>query len=242
MSTTYTHPERVDGAAVADALFFEWREARWFLRTLLKAVTHYGRKTPSRNECSRPTAKDGSVRNIMRTGFVLIVGAFLPMSAAGQNPAAKTTAIDRVETNHLVATTSVSDEVVTLGTRFSLQLDVSPKPKMHVYAPGQKDYIPISLKLQLSDGFKAHAPVFPKPEKLLFVPLNETQLVYSKPFRIVQDVTVALTPAMRDRAPQSGASLTIQGTMRYQACDDQVCYVPKEIPVTWSARLRGPER
>jgi hypothetical protein len=151
-------------------------------------------------------------------------------------------ALDRVETNHLIATTSVSDDVVAPGTRFSLQLDVFPKPKMHVYAPDQKDYIPISLKLEPSDAFKAHAPVFPKAEKFLFVPLNETQLVYSKPFRIVQDVTVSLTPAMRERARGSGASLTIKATMRYQACDDQVCYVPKEIPVTWTARLRALER
>jgi len=181
----------------------------------------------------------------MRTPLVFIVMALMSVAHAAQKPAAKT-ATDleklRVETSHLVATTSVSDAVVSPGTRFSLQLDVAPKPKMHVYAPDQREYIPISLKLAPDDAFKAHPPVFPTAEKFLFVPLNETQLVYSKPFRIVQDVTVASTPAMRQRARDSGASLTIKGTVRYQACDDQVCYVPKEIPVTWTARLRGLER
>jgi hypothetical protein len=87
-----------------------------------------------------------------------------------------------------------------------------------------------------------HPPKYPNSEKYYFAPLQQTQLVYSKPFRIVQDVTVALTPAMRERARGAGASLTIAGTLRYQACDDAICYVPKEIPVSWTIGLRGLER
>jgi hypothetical protein len=164
--------------------------------------------------------------------------SLLSLTASPTGP----TAGDRIDTPHLVATASVSDAVVAPGTRFSLLLDITPKPKMHVYAPEQKDYIPISVKLEPDEAFKAHAPVFPKAEKFLFVPLKETQLVYSRPFRVVQDVTVALTPAVRERARAAGAALTIKGTLRYQACDDQVCYVPKEVPVTWTAALRGLER
>jgi Thiol:disulfide interchange protein DsbD, N-terminal len=146
---------------------------------------------------------------------------------------------DRIETNHLVAIASVSQPVVAPGTRLSLFLEVTPKPKMHVYAPEQKTYIPISVKLDGGDSFKAHPPVFPKPETFLFVPLNENQLVYSKPFRIVQDVTVASTAAMRARARAADATLTIKATMRYQACDDEVCYVPKEVAVSWTTKLQG---
>ena len=157
-----------------------------------------------------------------------------------QRPASPRASI--VETPHLIATTSASDARVAPGTRFSLLIDIAPKPKMHVYAPAQKDYIPVSISLREDPAARAHPPVFPKAEKYFFAPLKETQLVYSKPFRIVQDVTVALTPAVREQARAAGATLRIDGTLRYQACDDAICYLPKEIPVSWTVRLRGLER
>ena len=109
---------------------------------------------------------------------------------------------------------------------------------MHVYAPEQKELIPISLSLEPDASFKAHRPTFPKAEKYFFEPLKETQLVYSKPFRIVQDVTIAATQATRVLARKNGAALTISGTLRYQACDDQVCYMPQSLPVSWTISLK----
>jgi hypothetical protein len=148
----------------------------------------------------------------------------------------------KVDTRHIVVTPSSSDTAAAPGTRISLFLDVVPKPKMHVYTPEQKELIPISLSLTEDAAFKAHAAKFPKSEKYFFEPLGETQLVYSKPFRIVQDVTIALTPAMRQRARGSGATLTITGTLRYQACDDKVCYMPQEVAVSWTIQLRPLQR
>lgn len=145
------------------------------------------------------------------------------------------------ETAHLSLTTAVSDARVAPGTRVALLVDIKPKPKMHVYAPEQPDVIPVSLKLDSGD-FKAHAPRFPRPEEYFFKPLGETQLVYSKPFRIVQPVTVALTPAVRERARSAGASFAITGTLQYQACDDAICYLPVTVPVSWVVALRPLER
>ena len=71
--------------------------------------------------------------------------------------------------------------------------------------------------------------------------LNETQIVYSKPFRIDQDITLARTPAPRDRAKEDAAAVTIKGTLRYQACDDRICYLPANIPVEWTVRLSPPK-
>jgi cytochrome c biogenesis DsbD-like protein len=133
---------------------------------------------------------------------------------------------DPIETPHLSVKTSAGDRAAAPGARISLFVDVSPKPKMHVYSPGQKDYISIALTLEPNAAFKAHAAVYPAAEKFFFEPLKETQLVYSKPFRIVQDVTLA------SGKRQDGA-LTIKGKLRYQACDDQVCYLPKDLVLTW---------
>lgn len=126
---------------------------------------------------------------------------------------------------------------MTPGTRLSLFVDVTPKPKMHVYAPQQKDYIPVSITLDANPAFTAQPAVFPKPEKFFFAPLEETQLVYSKPFRIVQ--SVLLTSALRTSTAMSGGVLKVTGKIRYQACDDAICYLPKDVPVSWTIRLKS---
>jgi AhpC/TSA family/Disulphide bond corrector protein DsbC len=140
------------------------------------------------------------------------------------------------ETAHLFVAAGASDARVAPGTRLALYLDVTPKPKMHVYAPEQKDVIPVSVKLDAGE-FRIHAPQFPRPETYFFKPLNETQLVYSKPFRIVQEITVALTPVARERARSAG-SIVITGALTYQACDDAICYMPVTVPVTWTVGLK----
>jgi hypothetical protein len=142
------------------------------------------------------------------------------------------------ETAHLVAAASGPAVPVSPGSRVSLVVEVRPKPKMHVYAPGQKDYIPVSLTLEKSADYAAHPPAFPPAEKFLFKALNEMQLVYSKPFRIVSDVTIARTPEVRRKARAAGGTVTVAGTLRYQACDDVICYPPKNVPVKWTILLK----
>jgi hypothetical protein len=145
-------------------------------------------------------------------------------------------AASRTETPHVVVTATVSDGVVTPGTRFSLLIDIVPKPKMHVYSPDQKSYIPVALAIAPNDTLRLHPAVFPPSEKYLFKPLNEEQRVYSRPFTIVQPVTVPVNAATRAQA-RTGAPLTITGTLHYQACDDTVCYRPADIPLTWTVKL-----
>jgi hypothetical protein len=153
---------------------------------------------------------------------------------AGRTPGAAGTV---VETQHVTVTTSSSDELIAPGTRFTLFIDIAPKAKMHVYSPDQKTYIPVALTLEAGQMIKPHAPVFPASESYLFKPLNEQQRVYSTPFRIVQEVTVPVTAATRERA-RAGETLTIAGTLHYQACDDMVCYRPADVPLTWSVKLQ----
>jgi hypothetical protein len=150
---------------------------------------------------------------------------------AGQlSPGQEPGAAARADTPHLTLTTSANKSAVVPGAKLSLWVDVVPKPKMHVYTPEQTDYIPISITLEPDDAFKALPPVFPKGEKYLFAPLNETQIVLSKPFRIVQDLTVKPTAPFGE--------LTIKGTLRYQACDDKVCYMPQSVPLKWAITLK----
>jgi hypothetical protein len=182
------------------------------------------------------------MREILLAGILFAtLGALVPPrgSLLAQGAPVAKVAKPTSETPHLTITTSTAAPRVAPGGRVSLYVDVMPKPRMHVYAPEQEDYIPIRLTLAVDDEtFRVSAPKFPKPEKYFFKPLKETQLVFSKPFRIVQEITVAATSAVRERARAEGASLTIAGTVRYQACDDTICYVPREVPVSWTVGLR----
>jgi DsbC/DsbD-like thiol-disulfide interchange protein len=133
------------------------------------------------------------------------------------------------ETPHLQLKTSASRASAAAGSKVTLQLDVTPKPKMHVYAPGQDGYIPIQLTLTQGTAFTAVKARYPAGEKYVMPALNETQLVYAGPFRITQDIT--LTAA----AP---GTLRVKGSVRYQACDDTICYLPKTVPVEWTLEVR----
>ncbi len=154
----------------------------------------------------------------MRSVFAAIL--LLAFTSPQRQPAASKS----YETGHLTLTTSVGGPVNS--ARRELYLDITPKPRVHVYAPGQAGYITVSLKLDPDPRFSAAAARFPKPETMLFEPLNERQLVYSKPFRVTQPITLA-----SDR--RGNAPLVVTGTLRYQACDDKVCFLPKTVPVEW---------
>jgi hypothetical protein len=143
-----------------------------------------------------------------------------------------------VATDHLRLETSVSDQNVAPGTRFTLVLSVTPNPAMHVYAPPQAQYRAVRLTLEPDPSIVVHPMTFPAGEEYYFEPLDERVLVYSKPFRLLQDVAVALTPELRARAKESGATLTIKGALEYQACDDKMCYLPVRVPVAWTVRLK----
>ncbi len=65
------------------------------------------------------------------------------MLRLGASPAP--VAATKVETPHLDITSYPSDPAVASGNRFSLVLDIVPKPGVHVYAPGAKDYRVIAI-------------------------------------------------------------------------------------------------
>lgn len=144
----------------------------------------------------------------------------------------------RIETDHLEATAYASDQVVTPGNRFSLLFDVTPKPGMHVYAPGDHTYQVIRVRVEAPEFLQLHEPAYPPSEMYHFVPLDETVPVYEAPFRLVQDVTIPMSEETAALAAEPGATLTLEAVLAYQACDDAICYLPAEVPVTWEFTWR----
>jgi DsbC/DsbD-like thiol-disulfide interchange protein len=168
----------------------------------------------------------------MTKWLVVSIGAFMALS---YRPAI--IASEPTTTKHLSVSTSTSTPSVAPGGRVSLVVEVTPKPNMHVYAPGQDDVIPISLTLKPGDATAAKPVQFPPPEKLENKELGETQLVYSRPFRLVQDVTIPSSRSLVKRAASRDPSLALSGVLKYQACDNTICYAPVSVPVTWTVAL-----
>ena len=115
------------------------------------------------------------------------------------------------------------------GEKLVLFVDVTPKPGMHVYAPGNADYIPITVKLNPVPEIKAGKLAYPKSEVMTLA--DEKVSVFQKPFRLTQDVTL-------DKSAKPGSKITVSGTVDYQSCDDKVCYPPESAPVTWTVTVK----
>lgn len=130
---------------------------------------------------------------------------------------------------HAVIQASPAEVYGTAGAKLALFVDVTPKPGIHVYAPGTEFYIPISVKLSTPPEVKAGKLAYPKSEMLTL--LNEKVPVFQKPFRLTQDVTL-------DKAAKKGSTVVVSGTVNYQACDDAVCYPPETAPVSWTVTVK----
>lgn len=147
----------------------------------------------------------------------------------------------KVSSPNVEITSYATDQVAAPGTHFSVVLDITPAPRVHVYAPGVTGYKPIVLTVNARPGLVVRAAQYPKSEDYHFKPLDEHVQVYQKPFRIVQDVMV--DPSAAGQAALKGAtSITIDGTLNYQACDDKVCFNPQTVPLTWTVSLKALDR
>ena len=72
---------------------------------------------------------------------------------------------------------------------------------------------------------------YPTAQDLYFEPLKEHVPVFSAPFRLVQDVAIG-------RGVKRGSSLALTGVLKYQACDDKICFNPVSAPVSWTVTVK----
>lgn len=144
----------------------------------------------------------------------------------------------RVSTAHLDLSAYASDASAVLGTRFSLAVDITPKPGMHLYAPGATDYRIVSLNITPEPHLRTEPSQYPESEIYYFAPLDERVPVFQQPFTLrVEAVAEATAPARQ--AFTGRDALVITGTLEYQACDDAICYNPVSVPLSWTVALEG---
>jgi hypothetical protein len=142
--------------------------------------------------------------------------------------------------DHLSLDAAASDEVVAPGSRVTLAFDITPRPNIHVYAPGAS-YQVVAIRIDPQPLLVVHDPVYPPSEIYHFVPLNERVPVYRKPFRLTRDVTIRATREAQ-QALRGMTTLRLSGALAYQACDDKICFTPRTLPFAFDLRVRPLDR
>ncbi len=153
--------------------------------------------------------------------------------------------IEAVEgsTAHLKFSAYPSNSSVTVGTRFSLALEVEPGENMHVYAPGADDmgYRVIGFNLAPNPLARYEPVQYPESEIYHFEPLDEHVPVYQERFMLLQEIVMNGDAEAESTMAELGA-LTLSGTLDYQACNDEICFLPQSIPVSFTLDLTMPDR
>ncbi len=150
------------------------------------------------------------------------------------------------ETPHLRTVSWASDADVRGGNRFSLVLDIELNPKMHVYAPQVEGYIPIDWQIEDAAGITRFEVEYPESRKLHLPAIGETVPVYEGSFRLITDVMIGQPNEIEHLLDDNG-HLTLRASLKYQACDDKICYLPASVPLEWTLdfeqhdRQRAPE-
>jgi hypothetical protein len=141
-------------------------------------------------------------------------------------------------TPEIAFTAYPSDSIVAAGSRFAIAIDVEPKENMHVYAPGAEEngYRVIGLTLDANPGLRFETVEYPASEIYHFKPLDEHVPVYMEPFTILQEVVVEASSNAQDRLDEL-EELTLTGSFNYQACDEEICYLPERVPLSFTFKI-----
>ncbi len=139
------------------------------------------------------------------------------------------------ETAHLKFTAYASDPAITVGTRFSVAVEIEPHPGMHLYAPGADElgYRVLGLSLAQLPHTRFEPVAYPASEIYHFEPLDERVPVYQTPFTLLQEAVVSGAPGVEEALAEIDA-VTLSGTLDYQACDDRLCYDPVSVPLSFT--------
>jgi hypothetical protein len=93
------------------------------------------------------------------------------------------------------------------------------------------------VNLEAEPLIKTLAMKYPPSQIYSFKPLNERVPVYEKASTLLQDIELDGTPQAQ-AAVRGRDSVTVRGSLEYQACDDKVCFNPESVPPSWTFTLR----
>lgn len=130
-----------------------------------------------------------------------------------------------------IVLTPTAPASVRAGATSQLSLAVSMPEAFHVQAHEPRDpaLIPTTLEVQAPDGATVERIAYPEPKEFRLAGSDEVLLVYGPEFTI--EVT------LRVNADAAAGTLTVPAVLRYQACDDRVCFAPTRASTEWELRV-----
>ena len=138
-----------------------------------------------------------------------------------------------IQAKHLKLRLSASNPSVYVGSRVMLMLDLALPPKMHVYAPDVKGYLPVDWTMKESKGWLSLPATYPAAKRVELPAIGETVPVFEGNVRLRRDLVVGQTAELK-AVTEPGGTITVEGSFRYQACDDKLCYIPETVPLKWT--------
>ena len=125
----------------------------------------------------------------------------------------------------------VTSEQPKAGGPLTLALHVRLPKDVHVQAnkPRDPSLIPTVLTLTPPDGIKVDEITYPAPSELAQKDRKDTLAVLGPEFSILVKATVA--------AGVAAGEIKIPGVLRYQACNDSVCFAPTRATAEWAVRI-----
>ncbi|MCC7241708.1 MAG: thioredoxin family protein, partial [Acidobacteria bacterium] len=127
----------------------------------------------------------------------------------------------------------VESDGVRAGASVRAALAVVLPDGYHVQSNKPRDPLLIATELTLDapDGLQVEELVFPAATDFAQEGLDEPLLVFDREFVI--GVRLGLAGRL------SPGELVVPGRLRYQACDNKMCYAPSTVPVEWTLKVVG---
>ncbi len=148
---------------------------------------------------------------------VLLLAA--PQIAVGQLRGVKAELLPLVE----------SDAAAGLPVRAALQVRIPDRFHVQSDAPRDPTLIPTVLTVDAPAGITVKEVVFPQATEFAQLGQSQPLLVFEHEFAIGVQFDVAPTTAP--------GRIDVPGRLRYQACDDRLCYAPVTADVLWTVTV-----
>ena len=131
-----------------------------------------------------------------------------------------------------VSRVEIEPAKVKPGDKVTLTVELDIKPGFHAQSrtPSQETLIKFDLKLGENRAFRFGEPVYPPGEDHEYAELGKLNVYTGK-------VTVRVPVEVAPDAP--AGETTIGGRLRYQICDDKVCYIPESPKFSAKVTIDG---
>ncbi|NOT57872.1 MAG: redoxin domain-containing protein [Deltaproteobacteria bacterium] len=145
-----------------------------------------------------------------------------------------------VKLNYMTLRYYASANAITADDPLHLTIEVSLNDNVHMYAPqGGGEVSSLTWDMDMQEGVSSQPVEYPPPHGTTLPWVQEEIPIYQGTFRITRKVTIPLDIRKFANLLNTDGDLAITGTLRYQACDDQTCYLPQTVPLAWKVKINS---